>query len=224
MIFTGIASLSIFSIANTIDAGAKKYVKTPTSLRGTWWINDSGVYQELQITKYHFHIKGTIYSDGISLYGNKFPGYAQGHAQLYIRKNSKGYYYIGAYASDEWSYWKRVKHSGRTAIRQYTNLPPNEYAVSYWYKYPKGTKPFHGYMIETKLYDLENTFYAKDTHCIISDYRPTQKSKVIFKKGSQVMPTHHEWDWFHGKDDNYLTDYHYKNGSWHKGSTTYVGD
>lgn len=74
------------------------------------------------------------------------------------------------------------------------------------------TKSFHGYRIETIRYALENTFYDSTTHAILSDYRPTQKSKVIFIKGSKVVPTHHEWDWMHG--DKY-TAYKYKRGAWH---------
>lgn len=83
------------------------------------------------------------------------------------------------------------------------------------------TKPFHGYRIETVRYDLENTFYDQKSHSTLSDYQPTQKSKVIFLKGTHVMPTHHEWDWFHGK---YLTEYKYKKGIWHKIETEYVGN
>jgi len=84
-------------------------------------------------------------------------------------------------------------------------------------KATKKYKSFHGYRVALKKSDYTyNTFYDTKTHATLADYRPTQKSKVIFKYGSQVYPTHHEWDWFHG---DYMTEYHFKNGSWHKGST-----
>jgi len=85
----------------------------------------------------------------------------------------------------------------------------------------KKYKSFHGYRIEARksLY-TNNTFYYQKEHTTLSNYRPTQKSKVIFEFGSHVYPTNHEWDWVHG---DYLTEYRYKRGSWHKIGTDYVG-
>lgn len=75
---------------------------------------------------------------------------------------------------------------------------------------------FHGYRIETKrTLGMHNTFYDKKTHCTLSDYRPTQTSKVIFKYGDHVYPTSHMWTWFHGKNESIMTDYKYYSGSWH---------
>lgn len=86
-------------------------------------------------------------------------------------------------------------------------------------------KSFHGYRVATSKSDYTyNTFYDTDIHATLSDYRPTQKSKVIFKHGSQVMPTHHMWTWFHGTDQNLLTDYRYIGGKWVNKGTTDVSD
>lgn len=83
-------------------------------------------------------------------------------------------------------------------------------------------KSFHGYRIARAKSDLTfNTFYIKFTHDIVSDYAPTQTSKVIFKHGSHVYPKRHEWDKIVG---DYVTSYTYKSGAWHKGDTMYVPD
>lgn len=84
-------------------------------------------------------------------------------------------------------------------------------------------KSFHGYRIATSKSDISyNTFYDKSNHATLSNHRPTQKSKVIFEYGSHVIPTHHEWTWFHGADKDLLTDYHYVGGKWVKKDTTDV--
>lgn len=104
----------------------------------------------------------------------------------------------------------------------YTYVPDEAYNDGSWFKMgihklksaPK-YKSFHGYRVATSKDDYTyNTFYDKSTHCTLSDYRPTQKSKVIFEHGSQVMPTHHEWTWFHGSKKDILTDYRYIGGKW----------
>ncbi|GAX05401.1 hypothetical protein IWT25_00705 [Secundilactobacillus pentosiphilus] len=84
-------------------------------------------------------------------------------------------------------------------------------------------KAFHGYRIATSKSDISyNTFYSKSNHATLSDYRPTQTSKVIFSYGSHVYPKSHEWTWFHGKGQNLLTDYRYVGGKWVKKDTTDV--
>lgn len=86
-------------------------------------------------------------------------------------------------------------------------------------------KPFHGYRIEgyKSLYTY-NTFYDTDSHATLSDYRPTQKSKIIFEYGSHVYPTNHEWTWFHGAGQNTLTNYRFIGGTWVRKDTTTVAD
>lgn len=83
-----------------------------------------------------------------------------------------------------------------------------------WYKKAakKSYKSFHSYRVEAKKLYSSNTFYDKGSHATMSDYRPTQTSKVIFEYGSHVVPTYHKWDWIHGDD---VTEYEY-NGSWNK--------
>lgn len=109
--------------------------------------------------------------------------------------------------------------SGRfKPTNKYTYVVDSGYENKSWFrmgihKLPN-IKPFHGYKIEAvrTLYTF-NTFYDRETHDSISDYRPTQKSKIIFEYGSHVYPTHHEWAWVRG---NHVTYYRYKNGSWYK--------
>ncbi len=76
------------------------------------------------------------------------------------------------------------------------------------------TKRFHGYRIEAKNYIRFNTSYNSRQHLIVSKYRPTSKSKVIFRYGTKIIPTHHMWAWYHGKSDNSITIYHYTRGHW----------
>lgn len=78
------------------------------------------------------------------------------------------------------------------------------------------TKKFHGYRIEAKNYVRYNTEYNIKQHLILSKYRPTQNSKVIFKYGTKIVPTRHPWIWHHGKNDNQITMYRYSKGAWHK--------
>lgn len=109
---------------------------------------------------------------------------------------------------------------------KYTYMVDRKWNSASWFKMGihkfADYKSFHGYRIEARksLY-THNTLYDKKYHSTLSDYRPTQKSKVIFKHGSHVYPKRHEWDWIH---NGYLTEYRYKNGAWHKISTDYVGD
>jgi len=64
-----------------------------------------------------------------------------------------------------------------------------------------------------------NTFYSKDTHRTLSDYKPNQKSKVIFEHGTHEYPTKHIWAWFHGKDQSKETFYQYSKGKWYRLNT-----
>ena len=109
---------------------------------------------------------------------------------------------------------------------KYTYAIDKAYNDGSWFKMgihklKSSAKAFHGYRIERKNANNGNTFYDKDSHCVLSTYAPTQKSKVIFYYGSKVYPTRHEWDKIVG---NYFTPYIYKNGYWNKGKTEYVPD
>jgi len=103
---------------------------------------------------------------------------------------------------------------------KYTYMVDRKWNNASWFKMGihkfSKYKSFHGYRVEAqKLYNY-NTFYDTENHVTLSDYRPTQKSKVIFEHGSHVYPQKHEWDWSHG---DYFTVYKYKNGTWHKTGT-----
>jgi len=78
-------------------------------------------------------------------------------------------------------------------------------------KVTKKYKSFHGYRVETRNLGNGNTFYDKKSHCVLSDYAPTQLSKIIFYYGSHVYPTNHEWDKL-TNDKLYV--YKYKNDHW----------
>lgn len=133
-------------------------------------------------------------------------------------------YSVGSYTAKKGSHFK-LQHSGVNFEWTFNSgrFNSNSYYVyavsakgSNWFKmgihHVSNYKSFHGYRIEGRksLYNF-NTFYDKPDHATISDYRPTQKSKVIFEYGSHVYPTKHEWDWMHGK---WMTGYKYKNGAW----------
>jgi len=226
-------SLGFILIATTQPVSAKNYTTVPTSLRGHWYHYDSDytTYDQLKASKYHFDSKSGLSNSWYRLSGKTFPSYAMGHSQLVVKRTPKKYYVVARYATDSLPYWKKVSHKGHIALRAV--VPSNmetEGSTTYWYKSKKiarhpsqsAYKAFHGYHIETGKHGLtNNTFYYKKTHMTISDYRPTQKSKVIFEYGSHVYPTHHEWIKVVG---DYLTSYTYKNGKWHKGKTTYVPD
>lgn len=77
------------------------------------------------------------------------------------------------------------------------------------------TKAFHGYRIEAKNTVHYNTEYQVRQHATLSKYRPTQKSKVIYKYGTKIVPTRHPWIWHHGKNDNLMTLFKYSKGKWH---------
>lgn len=134
--FTVIALMSACATLSMIDITASaKAVSIPSSLRGTWYHYDSsyGSYEKFHATKYHLKIS---WINGTSSYsGVKFPGYANGHAEMYVSKTPKGYYKIGAYASDDENFFKRVTHKGHTAIKQpWHEIPDTGTYVNYWYK------------------------------------------------------------------------------------------
>lgn len=139
---------------------------------------------------------------------------------------SSGGSYVRSYTAKAGSHYK-LNHwdvnyswalaSGRFKTNgKYTYTVDKPWNSSSWFKrgihHISNYKSFHGYRIEGRksLYNF-NTFYDKPDHATISDYRPTQKSKIIFEYGSHVYPTKHEWDWMHGK---WMTGYKYKNGAW----------
>mgnify|MGYP003365224177 CR=1 FL=1 len=144
-LLTGVMALSFggfFTCSTAATASDKHYTTVPVSLRGHWYHHNvynygPGDYDKLIATKYHFYVKNALDSTWLKLSGKKFPKYAQGHSQLSVNKNSKGYYVIGSYASDEWPYWKRVTHHGHAALRQLYYAGsygrPSMY-IDYWYR------------------------------------------------------------------------------------------
>lgn len=110
-------------------------VKTPSSLRGTWYHYDSdyGGYEKFHATKYHLKISGLYGTSSYS--GVKFPSYASGHADMYVHRTPKGYYDIGKYGTDDVGTYKRVSHKGHATIKQvWHDLPDTGAHVNYWYK------------------------------------------------------------------------------------------
>ncbi|MFC6274708.1 hypothetical protein ACFQET_04170 [Levilactobacillus tangyuanensis] len=102
---------------------------------------------------------------------------------------------------------------------KYKSGPKGVYSVtkhgSNWFQ--KGKQPlyktFHGYRIEAyKGMKTFNTTYSKKTHSTASYLKPTQKKQVIFKYGTHVIPTKHEWDVVSSKT---VTAYKYSNKKWH---------
>ena len=102
---------------------------------------------------------------------------------------------------------------------KYKTSPNAIYSVtkfgSNWYqkgKHPR-YKKFHGYRIEAfNGMKKFNTSYDKKTHSTASYLKPTQKKQTIFKYGSHVIPTKHEWDVV---SSNKITAYKYSNKKWH---------
>lgn len=128
------ASIPLGFTGTTANA---KAVKTPASLRGTWYSYEPDYYSyaKVKITKYHFYGSGA--GGTIKLSGVKFPKKDRGHAELSIYRSKKGYYTIGAYASDEWPSWKRVTHKGHPALRSISyggSYANPELHTDYYYK------------------------------------------------------------------------------------------
>lgn len=121
---------TLFTLSSSTTAHARyRAVSIPSSLRGTWYNYDSstGTYDKVKMTKYHFK------NGSVNLSGVKYPKYAMGHPQMFVYKSKKGYYTIGAYASDEWPRWKKVTHKKHTALRVLVYGGPVDY-VYYYYK------------------------------------------------------------------------------------------
>jgi len=231
---SAVALVGGITIANSNHAEAKTYTTVPTSLRGHWYSVDNSYYAYDRMTNSKYHFRTYYPGNGWeTIYGNKFPSYGRGHSQLSVNRNSKGYYLIGKYATDDYAYYKHVTHKGHSAVR--VLVPQLDYGggyiVSYYYrsksiaKHPSGKavnksipkiKPYHGYRVATNSLVSDNTFYDTEEYDILSDYLPTQYSKVIFQYKSTVVPTKHTWVWFHGSKQHLLTDYKYKNGNWGK--------
>jgi len=134
-IFTVLAITSFASVMVFPQTASAKAVKTPSSLRGTWYHydSDSASYEKIHATKYHFKIFGVYGTSNYS--GVKFPSYASGHADMFVHKTAKGYYQIGKYGTDDVSMWKRVTHKDHTTLKQpWHEIPDTGTYVDYWYK------------------------------------------------------------------------------------------
>lgn len=138
LIFATVALLTTGISLAIIEAPASAHsqaVMVPTSLRGTWYHYDSSYngYEKFHATKYHLKISGVHGTRSYS--GVEFPKYAGGHAQMYVSKTSKGYYKLGAYATDDESFFKRVTHKGHAALKQpWHEIPDTGTYVDYWYR------------------------------------------------------------------------------------------
>lgn len=153
----------------------------------------------------------------------------------YYMADSTNFYYNtwrGAFVNYSANLYKTKKDAANeeNEIKIVTN-PRTKYYAKWLSKYQN--EPYqdvirikygsHYYYANNKDKDFipYNTYYYNGG--FISEFKPTQKSKIYLKNGRRVH-TNDTWTWFHGKDDNYLTDYTYKNGKWHKGSTDYFSD
>ncbi|GAX01917.1 hypothetical protein [Secundilactobacillus silagei] len=206
---TTILSLGIGMKASEVQASAAVY-RAPVSWRGTYYQSNG---TKIKITRYSF------IQDNETLYKTSWggwhqlsfkkidPGDSMNHKHAYYTFNSKAKY--GYQMSGQ---WRKSYNGGEKKLYEYQNMG----AVFVWHT---AYKAFHGYKVETvSAEDKYNTFYDKKSHCILSDYRPTQKSKVIFEAHSAVLPTHLEWDKFFD-NNRYYTPYKYKHGAWHKYAT-----
>lgn len=180
---------------------------TPRSWRGTYYTSAG---DEMHVNTYSVSLNGS------TLYKSLWSGYHKlsfartgaihGHA-LYTFNS------LAKYGYESSRNWRGTYKNGHKELINYLNMG----YITVWHA---PYKKFHGYRMETlKAEYLYNTFYDKDSHCVLSDYRPTQKSKAIFEAGSHVIPTSHEWDYF-THNNRYITAYRYKNGSWHNMGTT----
>ncbi|KRN27354.1 hypothetical protein IV38_GL002190 [Lactobacillus selangorensis] len=80
---------------------------------------------------------------------------------MFVSKNSKGYYNIGKYATDEWPYWKKVTHKSRTALRELIWRGPSGYDTYYWYHSKSIARhPSPNYLPPEKVYWLDDYSYA----------------------------------------------------------------
>lgn len=207
VILTGVTALSFGMIVGTSQASAKTYTTVPSSLRGNWYHYDAGFgYSKVHATKYHFNMKSP-YDSWIRMYGNKFPSYAMGNSQMFVYKNSNGYYNISKYATDQWPYWKRVNHKGRVALKQLTFLGPG-YATEYYYQTPKIAKHpslrhslnyyKDGFKKVTVLKDMKTTHYIHNNHGKLI----YKKAGKTLKKGQTVYIYRSEGQWALWKGNN----------------------
>ena len=150
-----VASFGTILSVSTVRANAKHYTRIPETLQGTWYHYGSGKYSKLRMTEYHFK------TQGIKLSGSAFPKYAHGHSQMFVYKNSKGYYNIGKYATDEWPYWKRVTHNNYSALRELVWRGGSGYDTYYWYQSKSIARhPSPNYLPPEKVYWLDDYNYA----------------------------------------------------------------
>lgn len=105
----------------------------------------------------------------------------------------------------------------------YTFVPDESYNDASWFKAgihslkTPNRYTFHGYRIsKSNAITSYNTWYQGITHTTISYYKPINKSKVIFKRGTKEIPTKHCWA-YAPKNSNKIIDYFYdsKHG-WYK--------
>ncbi|WP_461243620.1 hypothetical protein [Secundilactobacillus muriivasis] len=224
-VLLGVTALSLGAglAATTETANAATY--TPRSWRGTYYMNTDSGRSYMKVNTYSVVLNGkTMYKNTWS--GWKKLSFKRISSADAVTKKHKLYTFnsLAKYGYQSSRQWRLTTKNGK---KELINYQVQGY-IDVWHKVSASTakyKSFHGYRVANSKSDYTyNTFYDTDSHATLSDYRPTQKSKVIFRYGSHVYPTSHEWTWFHGTDQNLLTDYRYIGGSWVKQDTTDVSD
>lgn len=209
------------------QARAKTYTTIPTALRGSWYHkNSDSSYDRVIFTKYHYEFPNDNGS-WTNISGAKFPKYAMGHSQLSVsKKNSKGYYNIGSYASDEWPYWKRTTHNGSKALLMYQPMPPYSYIAEYYYPYSHYHKARHALSYyKTGFKKVVITKATKTTHYKYNLYGKlaSQKAGSPLKVGQKVSIWRDGGQWYlkSSKYTAFSTDGYYANA---KNSMTWFKD
>jgi hypothetical protein len=113
-----------------------------------------------------------------------------GHSQLSVSKrNSKGYYNIGIYATDEWPYWKRTTHNGSKALLMYQPQPPYNYIAEYYYPYSYYHPARHALdYYKAGFKKVVVTKSVKTTHYVYNDHGKltSKKAGTPLKTGQKV--------------------------------------
>ncbi|WP_125765276.1 hypothetical protein [Levilactobacillus mulengensis] len=124
----------------TAQAAKKHYTVVPKSLRGHWrqYNAKKHGYDKVIFTKWQWKTKNAGQRKWYTLSGKKFKvarrvGGSPWYSDLAISKAKWGYN-VGQSYSDEWPYWKKVRHNGKTALRCYMPpLGPGKGRASYYY-------------------------------------------------------------------------------------------
>ena len=139
-LISGVALVSSSSV--TAQAAKKHYTVVPKSLRGHWrsYNSQKHGYDKVIFTKWQWKSKNAGQRKWHHLSGKTFKvakrvGDSTWYSDLSISKGKWGYY-VGQSYSDQWPYWKKLKHHGKTALRCYLPpMGPGKGQTSYYYRY-----------------------------------------------------------------------------------------